>query len=124
MRRQSVGWTRLMRLPQVSSKKAVVMGPMLVGSKRKVTPTDFKRRNSDWMSSVMKAVAGMSAAERGEERGVGPCEWSSVWEVKGPGLRVCRRPGPLASLDQADSAWIFLLACRLFSFRRLGCRLA
>jgi hypothetical protein len=29
------------------------MGPMLVGSPRKVTPRDLRRRHSDWMSLVM-----------------------------------------------------------------------
>lgn len=53
-----------MRLPQVSSKRAAVLGPTLVGSPRKVTPRDFRRRYSDWMSSVIKAVAGMPAVKR------------------------------------------------------------
>jgi|HubBroStandDraft_6_1064221.scaffolds.fasta_scaffold95001_4 hypothetical protein len=53
-----------MRLPQVSSKRAAVMGPMLVSSPRKVTPRGFRRRYSDWMSLVIKAVAGMLAVKR------------------------------------------------------------
>ena len=39
-----------------------------------------------------------------------------MWEVKCPSLRVCRRPGHLASLDQADSAWDISTGLQAFLF--------
>src|SRR5712664_1010536 len=39
-----------MRLPQVSSNRTAVIGPMLLGSPRKLTPRSLSRRCSEAMS--------------------------------------------------------------------------
>ena len=47
------------RLPQVSSKTAIVTGPISVGSIVKVTPSDFSFSYSARMSVTPKDAAGM-----------------------------------------------------------------
>ncbi len=56
------GCTRLMTLPQASSKSTALIGPICFGSPRNLTPRALKRLYSALMSFVVKAVAGMPAS--------------------------------------------------------------
>ena len=58
------GWTRLIRLPQVSSNRTTLTGPIAVGSPRKLTPSPLRRWYSASMFFVKNAVAGMPASNR------------------------------------------------------------
>ena len=66
-------WAIWMRLPQVSSRTAVVTGPISVGSWVKWTPRPRSRSNSAWTSATPNEVYGMpsstSAALNGSAAG-------------------------------------------------------
>lgn len=57
--------------------------------------------------------------EECDEWGVGSCAWSWICDEHGKSKApafVCRRPGQLASLDQADSAWDISTGLQAFLF--------
>jgi hypothetical protein len=64
-------WVIWMRLPQVSSKTAVVTGPWLVGGWVKRTPRAQRRACSRWTLSTAKEAAGMPRGDEGGFVGFG-----------------------------------------------------
>src|SRR6266568_5272151 len=87
-----------MRLPQVSSNSTAVMGPMLFGSPRKLTPSALRRRYSAWMSFVRNAVGWNASGKQGLLISLSRCETDRLQHELDAFRALRRRHGQITKL--------------------------